>query len=735
MAKNIIVSNRLPIQLTKLDNSFEFTSTSGGLATGMNSVHKGQESLWIGWPGINDDDIDKKIWAPLKKSLKKDGYSPVSLNSKEIEDFYYGLSNKSLWPLFHYFIEFSVFNKKQWNSYIKVNQKFADSVIKNIQKGDTVWIHDYQLLLCPKMIKDARPDVTIGFFLHIPFPSFEIFRIFPWREPLLEGILGADLVGFHTYDYERHFLSSVKRILRKEVSFNRVNLETREVVVNTFPMGIDYEKFRNAAQSHLDMATDEKSDLKKQLELHKEVADEGKLILSIDRLDYTKGVVKRIEAFELFLTKYPQYLEKVRLVMLTVPSRSSVSDYQRLKKETDEIVGRVNGKFATINWTPIWYYYRAMAFDDLIDLYMTSDIAMITPVRDGMNLVAKEFVATRVKGDGILILSEMAGASKELYESILVNPFDLNQMADALLQAIKMPAEEQKKRNMSMQKRLRRYSVEHWANEFMMALKNKNHNTEESYAIKINDKIQEIILKKFRSSEKRMFFLDYDGTLVGYNQDPELAIPDKSLIETVQNLVDLPNTEVAIVSGRDQHFIEKWFGKLSISLVAEHGHFIKHKNQGWVCKETQYKNWKDDILPLLETFTDRTPGTLIEEKLNSLVWHYRKTDPELALERVVELKTVLNSLISDDLNILDGDKVIEVVSSRYNKGTAVSEIIGDKESDFIICFGDDVTDEFMFNDLPPQAINVKVGKKMTQAEYYIDNPAAVKSLLKTLISH
>ena len=275
MAKNIIVSNRLPIQLTKLDNSFEFTPTSGGLATGMNSVHKGQESLWIGWPGINNDEIDKRTWAPLKKSLKKEGYFPVSLNQKEIEDFYYGLSNKSLWPLFHYFIEFSVFDEMQWSSYQKVNQKFADSVLQNIEKGDTVWIHDYQLLLCPKMIKDIRPDVTIGFFLHIPFPSFEIFRIFPWREPLLEGILGADLIGFHTYDYERHFLSSVKRILRKEVSFNRVIMETREVVVNTFPMGIDYDKFKNAAQSHFDMAADEKSDLKKQLELHKKGADEG----------------------------------------------------------------------------------------------------------------------------------------------------------------------------------------------------------------------------------------------------------------------------------------------------------------------------------------------------------------------------------------------------------------------------------------------------------------------------
>ena len=734
MAKNIIVSNRLPLQITKLDNSFEFTPTSGGLATGMNSVHKGQKSLWVGWPGINDDEIDKKAWGPLKKSLKKEGYFPVSLNRKEIDNFYFGLSNKSLWPLFHYFIEISVFSKEQWKSYQEVNQKFADSVLKNIEKGDTIWIHDYQLLLCPKMIKEVRPDVTIGFFLHIPFPSFEIFRIFPWREPLLEGMLGADLIGFHTYDYQRHFLSSVKRILRKEVSFNRVNIYGREVVVNTFPMGIDYNKFNQAAQTHAHMSKAEKSDLKKQLELHKKGADDGKLILSIDRLDYTKGVVNRIKAFELFLTKYPEYLEKVRLVMLTVPSRSSVSDYKRLKKETDEIVGRVNGKFATINWTPIWYYYRAMNFDDLIDLYMTSDIAMITPVRDGMNLVAKEFIATRVNGDGVLILSEMAGASKELYESLLVNPFDLNQMADALFNAIQMPLEEQQKRNKTMQKRLQRYSVEYWANEFMKALNTKHHTIEESSVIKVNEKIEKSLVKKFRSAEKRMIFLDYDGTLVGYNEKPELATPDESLMQLLKKLIEFPQTELAIVSGRDQKFLDQWFGHLPITLVAEHGYFVKHKNQKWLVKETQLKNWKEDLIPVIESFTDRTPGTFIEEKKNSLVWHYRKTDPELAAERTVELKTVLSSLITDELHLMDGDKVIEVVSGRYNKGTAVSEILGDKVADFIICFGDDITDEFMFNDLPSHAVNVKVGKKDTLANYYIDKPHDVLSLLNALVS-
>ena len=388
MAKNIIVSNRLPVQITKLENSYVFNTTSGGLATGMDSVHQGKNSLWIGWPGIASDSIDDDSYKPLINSLKKLNYYPVSLNKKEIDDFYYGLPNKCIWPLFHYFIEFSRFDEKYWDSYVEINKKFSEIVINNIEKGDVVWIHDYQLLLSPKMIKDKRPDVTIGFFLHIPFPSFEIFRIFPWRVQLIEGILGADLVGFHTYDYQRHFLSSVRRILRHEVSFNKVSLPSREVTVNTFPMGIDYNKFHEAAKYHMDQKTKERSELKKQLELHKKGDDGGKLILSIDRLDYTKGVINRIKAFDIFLTDHPEYREKVRLVMLTVPSRSDVPEYKKLKKETDEIVGRINGKHATVNWTPIWYYYRAMDFEDLIDLYMTSDIAMISPVRDGMNLVA-----------------------------------------------------------------------------------------------------------------------------------------------------------------------------------------------------------------------------------------------------------------------------------------------------------------------------------------------------------
>ena len=278
----------------------------------------------------------------------------------------------------------------------------------------------------------------------------------------------------------------------------------------------------------------------------------------------------------------------------------------------------------------------------------------------------------------------------ELNDPAQGSEFDLSQMSDALVTAIQMPEEEQQKRNLRMQKRLQRYSVEYWANEFMKSLKSKPALDDEYSAKIINKEIEQILIKKFKSSKRRMILLDYDGTLVDFRDDPELAQPEESLISLIKELSEIPNTDLAIVSGRDQYFLDQWFGHLSIAMVAEHGYFMKFKKGGWTSKGVNQKKWQDDIVPLLETFTDRTPGTFIEEKRNSLVWHYRKTDPELAAERVVELKTVLGSLISDDLNILDGDKAIEVAFGRFNKGTAVSEIISDKDLDFIICFGDDV---------------------------------------------
>ena len=729
MVKNVIVSNRLPIQLSKLENSFDITSSSGGLATGVNSI-RDDNSVWIGWSGVKSEEFTTKSNNCIKKILKEQNLIQVELSSIEIENYYYGLSNKSLWPLFHYFIDYSKFNDNHWDTYFKVNKKFCDVVVSNVEKNGTVWVHDYQLMLLPKMIRDLRPDLSIGFFLHIPFPSYEIFRIFPRRKELLEGILGADLVGFHTYNYERHFLSSIKRILRKEVNFNRISHDSREIAVNTFPMGIDYEKFHNAAKTHERLKKSQESNLKKQLDLHKKSSQKGKLILSIDRLDYTKGIINRVKAFEIFLEKYPQYLGKVRLVMLTVPSRSDVSDYKNLKKETDELVGRINGKFATVNWTPIWYYYRAMNFDDLIDLYMNSDIAMITPLRDGMNLVAKEFVSTRVNLDGVLILSEMAGASIELFDSILVNPFDLDQMSESILKALEMPAREQKRRMLTMQKRLSRYTVQRWAKDFINSLSKKSSINLEKETIEINKTIEKTIYKKFKKSFKKVLFLDYDGTLVKFNNDPELAVPNKNLLKLLKSINLKDKTEVFIVSGRDQFFLDKWFGKLNINLVAEHGNFIKYSDSSkWFSKNNDDLEWKNDVSPIFESFTDNTPGTFIENKKNTLVWHYRKTDPELAKRRIMELKTVLSSLISENISVIDGTNALVVTNLSINKGNIINELLSNENYDFIFCCGDDASDEYMFNALPENSISIKVGEKNTLAKYFVKNSDKIKSIL------
>jgi trehalose 6-phosphate synthase/phosphatase len=731
LSRTIIVSNRLPIKISNLDKSFEFSSTSGGLATGMKSIHKKNNFLWIGWPGIDKKSLGNNL-AKAEKLLHKKNYIPVFLRKKEINDFYYGTSNEALWPLFHYFLEFSIFNKSHWKSYVNVNKKFAKSVIKYANKGDIVWVHDYQLLLCPRMIKTKRPDLTVGFFLHIPFPSFEIFRIFPWREELLEGILGSDLIGFHTYDYVRHFLSSVKRILRYDVIFNKINVGSREVLVDTFPMGIDYAKYNDAARKKNEQKKSEMSNLRLQLMDHKKTSFDSKLILSIDRLDYTKGVINRIKAFEIFLTNNPEYRGKVRLIMLTVPSRSDVDDYIKLKKQTDEIVGRVNGKFASVNWTPIWYYYRSMSFDELIDLYTISDIAMITPVRDGMNLVAKEFVATRVDGNGVLILSEMAGASKELYESITVNPFDLNKMSDMILQAIKMPNKEQIERNRSMQERLSRYTVNYWANDFMKNLISRAKSNQNSVTNYFNLLEKNKLLEKLKLSNNKLIILDYDGTLVNFKVKPELALPDNNLINILNDLSNIKGMDIAIVSGRDKLFLEDNLGKLNINIIAEHGHFFKKKNKDWINLGNIDKVFLNDIHAILQSFSDRTPGTFTEKKESGLVWHFRKTDPELAIERVVEIETVLNSLLTDQFQILNLDKAIEVTSRKFDKGSAVNELTKNKTYDHIVCIGDDVTDENMFKSLNENSTTIKVGIKNTRARYYIEDPKGVVNLLNDI---
>ncbi|APG61372.1 bifunctional alpha,alpha-trehalose-phosphate synthase (UDP-forming)/trehalose-phosphatase [Christiangramia salexigens] len=731
MSKTIIISNRLPLQISIEDDKLEVTPSVGGLATGLKSFHKDGDSIWIGWPGLTKEEIPENLLEKVQSEAKKENCVAVNLTSDEIDGFYYGFSNRTIWPLFHYFMQYTESEDEYWQYYKQVNQKYADEIIKHYEEGDVIWVHDYQLLLVPNMIREQAPEATIGFFNHIPFPSYEVFRTLPWRDEVLKGVLGADLIGFHTYDYERHFLSSVSRILRYQVDFNEVTLPDRIVKVDSFPMGIDYKKFEDAALEHFKNTEKEQSELQQRLDHHLNATPNAKMILSIDRLDYTKGIAHRIRAFEYFLDKNPEYIEKVRLVMLAVPSRSNVPQYRRLKREIDELVGRINGKFSTVSWTPIWYFYRSLPFENLIDLYTSCKIALLTPIRDGMNLVAKEYIATRTDHTGVLILSEMAGAAHEMNEALIINPNDFEQVSAALKQAFEMPEEEQMERNKRLQKRLRRYSVEKWAQDFMKALKKTRENQDSFQSTRITEKVSEDIMEQFRIAKRKILFIDYDGTLVDFVDKPENARPDAELKELINELNSKEDTDVILISGRDKNTLGDWWQDIPVELISEHGVWMRKIDGEWELSENVKSDWMDAVRPVIENFVDRTPGTFLEEKNYSLAWHYRKADPELGEIRANELSNTLKELIANHgLSVLDGNKVLEIKSSDVNKGKASSKKLVGENYDFIFAIGDDWTDEYMFRELPETSYTVKVGIKKTSARFYVEGTSKVRKLLE-----
>ncbi|HDS06173.1 MAG TPA: bifunctional alpha,alpha-trehalose-phosphate synthase (UDP-forming)/trehalose-phosphatase [Bacteroides sp.] len=733
MNRLLIVSNRLPVSVAQSKDGIKVTPSVGGLATGMKSIYKNMESTWIGWPGIDRSTLSGKDEARVTEQLEEEHCRALYIDKKDMDAYYYGFSNKTIWPLFHYFPQYTVYDRDYWETYRKVNRMFADKIMEMIKKDDHIWIHDYHLLLLPNMIKEAHPETTIGFFNHIPFPSYELFRLLPWREEILAGMLGADLIGFHSYDYQRHFSSCVRRLFGYDYELNQFNLGHRIIRVDSFPMGIDYEKYSSAAGKIKKHGGHKKPKLQEDIERFHQLISGRKLILSIDRMDYSKGIPNRLHAFRRFLEKYPDYHGKVSLVMLTVPSRSKVDQYRLLKREVDELVGKINGTYGDLNWTPVWYFYRSMSFENLILLYHYADIGLITPLRDGMNLVAKEFIATKTAGTGVLILSEMAGSAKEMSEAILINPNNREEMAEAIRAAIEMPVKEQKERNQQIQKRLKRYTVQKWAREFMDGMQEVNTLQQKYSSKKMNAQVTGSILDRFSRSEKRILFLDYNGTLVTSKKAREYAEPDRELYELLDRLVDR-SIDIVLMSSRDQQTMEKWFGDREVMLFAEHGMWKKTGDGGWQQTSKPLSSlWKESIRPAMETYVDRTPGSYLEEMNNVLSWHYEKADPDHGIIRARDLKDELTArIINMELQIVEGRDVIEIKPSGMNKGIAALDAIAGRNYDFIMAVGDDWTDETMFELLPVDAITLRVGMKKTQAKYNCESYRDVRKLLKRM---
>ncbi|TKT85965.1 bifunctional alpha,alpha-trehalose-phosphate synthase (UDP-forming)/trehalose-phosphatase [Dyadobacter frigoris] len=684
---------------------------------------KQEKIQWIGYSEQTEEELGGL-------SIENDSFQvhPVFIPEQVNEDYYEGFCNNLIWPLCHYFPYLARFEDHYFEAYKTANKLFFDKVDQVIQPGDTIWVQDYQLMLLPEMIRQKYPDNKIGFFFHIPFPSYELFRMLPviWRKAIVDGILGADVVGFHTNDYVENFLKAARLVSGYGNKLHYVHMGNRIVKIDSFPISIDYEKF-NGSYDDPEVA---------------EVRDQSraslmeKIIFSVDRLDYSKGIRHRLHGFTKFLQDYPQWHGKVSFVMVVVPSRDTIEQYQFMKMEIDQTVGRINAAYGDIYWQPIIYQYRSMSYPELVGMYTASDVALITPLRDGMNLVCKEFVASRKDSQGVLILSEMAGAAQELGEALIINPFDINGIAQAIQEAFEMPAQEQTKRMDAMRERIRDYDVFAWTNDFFTQMMMLEQEYERLKQVLLTNKGIAQMREAYRASKNRILFFDYDGTLSPLVPDPSQANVSDEVKNLIMELAE--RNTVVIISGRDRLFLDERFKGLPVHIIAEHGALIKTKGQEeWVLNENYEENWIDSIRPILDLYAKRCPGAFVEEKETSLAWHFRVADDaEYADRRAQELAWQLKNFIQPELNlqIIEGNKVVEVKKTAYNKGTAARSFVEGGVYDFILAIGDDTTDEDMFEALPETAYTIKIGDDLSSARNHIRNQDEVYHFLTFMVS-
>ena len=733
MGRLIIISNRLPFSIDKEGDKLSIRQSSGGLVSAIKSyfesnTNKDQlsEKLWMGVADFPQEDWDQAV---ASHAAQQDfGIIPLYIDKDLYDNYYNGFSNSVLWPLFHYFSSLVEYESKFFDAYVQVNQQFAGKLAPLLQPDDQVWIHDYQLMLLPHLLRQKKPNATIGFFLHIPFPSYEIFRLLPteWKKTLLQGVMGADLIGFHTYDYVQHFVQSVKMFLGVDSYFHNLQYQDRLVRIDLFPIGIDYNKFYNAASDPevLDMCNKIRNNL-----------ENKKIIFSVDRLDYTKGLPQRLNGFEYFLERYPEWREKMVFILNIVPSRSSIPAYLERKKMIEEKIGTINGRFSSISWQPVIYRYNHLSFNELIALYQAADVALITPLRDGMNLVAKEYVASCASGRGVLILSELAGAASELSEAILVNPTDTADVASSITRALAMPLYEQRNRLALMQRRLQEYDVIKWVNDFMDQLTQVKQEQKKQQVKVLDDKALTTIRRHYLNAGNRCILLDYDGTLVPFSRLPSEASPDNAVREMLLRLTSDTRNHVIVISGRDLSSLDRWLGAMPMTLVAEHGASFKMRNGTWQQLVSVSDLWKDEIRRIMQLFVIRCAGSFIEEKTNTIAWHYRNTQTGLGFSRSRELLNTLSQLIQNTtLQVIDGNKVVEVRIAGFDKGATALKIVNEQDPDFVLCIGDDTTDEDMFKALEGEAYTIKVNNGASAAQYTILSQQQVLPLLNKLIT-
>ena len=733
----VIASNRLPISLSIVDGEITSELAAGGLATALRGV-SGSHG-WVGWPGTFVPDEAK---AAVTTKLASDGLFPVFLSVEEQEDFYGRICNDSIWPLFHYLPDRFSFAQSAWERYVEVNDRFADTIAEHCPSGARVWVHDFHLMLVPAALRRRRPDLSIGFFLHIPFPSSELYRILPVREEVLHGLLGADYIGFHTGDYARHFRSSCLRVLGIDSEPDVVEFDGRLVGVGVNPIGIDISSFTKTLA--------DPNTAREYAELDKRYAGQ-RLVLGVDRLDYTKGIPQKLRAFERFLEQDPERAKTTTMLQVLVPSRLEGAEYRRQRDEIELQVAHVNGRFGQPGRTPVEYFHRSLSHSELAALYRRADVLAVTPLRDGMNLVAQEFglcqtAAPDLDGRwrGALVLSELAGAAHVLAGALLVNPWDDMDIAARLVEALNFDPAERRRRLKLMAGRVNELDCTRWSERFLARLARYARRSPERPRMKPFDPTaRERVVQRAVRARRRTLLLDYDGTLRELASHPDLATPTGEILTLLEALCALPETKVHIVSGRTRETLESWLGELPVYLCAEHGYLARPPGGEWRTLFDVDLSWMPRIDRLLRTVTADVPGTLVERKRCSVAWHYRQAEPEYGAWRARELLVAIEQMLPGaPAEVLLGHRVVEVRARGVNKGAYVTELFpnGRPNSHFVLAAGDDRTDLDLYRALPPGSVGVHVGRRSTRVrdvplrdQFAVDSPRSVRDLLRDIV--
>jgi trehalose 6-phosphate synthase/phosphatase len=721
----IVVSNRLPLTLRQGEEGWSTHRSSGGLATALGPMLRGTEGLWIGWPG-GTREADPRRDAELERWRREESCVAVELPNDVAARFYEGYANQTLWPLFHHFPLDLHYEAREWEAYVEANRAFRDAVLRELRPGDRVWVHDYQLMLLPQLLREAVPDLQIGFFLHIPFPSSEVFRILPRRDEILRGLLGADLVAFQTHNDLQHFRSCLARILGFDSRLDRVELAGRFIRLEAMPIGIAPDEFTGVLKSD--------REAQKALAAARRRFGGQRMLLAVDRLDYTKGIPHRLRAYRRLLERAPHLRGKVVLVQVAVPSREGIPLYEKLRKQVNGMVGEINGDFGSADWTPVVYIHRNIPRSELVALYAAADVGWVTPLRDGMNLVAKEFVACQRESAGVLLLSEFAGAAAEMGEAYVVNPYDEDRTAATLESALATPEEDRRARMAALSARVLRNNVFTWAVRFLEALRQAvagRGERERPALLPVEE-----AARQFASARRRLLLLDYDGTLVPFARMPREAAPPRGLVEVLDTLVRADRGAVCLISGRTRADLGRWFdGVKGLWLAAEHGALIRPPDGDWEpLRGGVDGEWKARVRPVLEHYVDRTPGSFIEEKEYGLVWHYRLADPEFAPWLANELSATLEQMLAEtEQRAVRAHRSVEVRPAWAHKAGVLARLEAAwPDADFRLAVGDDRTDEELFEQMPEGSITVHVGPGPSRARYGLPDPPLVRRFLERL---